>query len=550
MAYAYEEKQDQLLNAQGDEQKQDNAVLTSTAGELGAESSNAPASGQSVRPSEEARQPQRAASQVLVRNQGKAANPFQFGQTRQALAGAKQGVQSERDTYMQNATAPYQTGAALTGQVQQYARAGGATPEWLKTYQQGTPQPLQAFKSQTSTNFAPVNALTTNAGVRNYLRNPADPESRSGEQAIDFSLLNADPNFNLEREGVLRDYSDLLKFRQGVEAETPAAARAAQQKALDDYKANISQTLENEAAGIQNAAQQAESAYDAGYTNLADMRQQVARDVTNRIAAQTPENLRPYIQPIEGPDLDAFFNPLTGESTRSEDFITGDQAQSFNRIMALLGRGGNIATAGRLAGKTGPTAEDLRFDEMAYRNLLQNNAMRGFQKEQDRLAQEAENRAEESRKQREEANKPAPPPQLPPINQAQPGQLAINVGDIPYSDTPFPALPDDQYNWTNPPSVAGIGQLAIELSHGGRVPGKAPMFGDHKSNDVVSAKLSPGEIVIPRSAAQDKESAKEFIDNMPFGKTRDLLKNKYNCGGKVGDNYACGGKIMPKMKGY
>ena len=74
--------------------------------------------------------------------------------------------------------------------------------------------------------------------------------------------------------------------------------------------------------------------------------------------------------------------------------------------------------------------------------------------------------------------------------------------------------------------------------------------GDSEMNDFVDIKASPGEIVIPRSAAQDKESAKEFIDNMPFGKTRDLLKNKYMCGGKLRDNYACGGKVMPKMKGY
>jgi hypothetical protein len=209
MAFVANRNQDEFLNAQKDEEKQDEAIRTSTAGDIGAESTASTVSGQSVRPSDQARQPQRAASQVLTRNQGKAANPFQFDQTRQALTGAKGKIQTEKDQYMSNAVAPYQTGQQLTGQVQQYAREGGATPEWLQKYQQGTPQALGAFSAQTNTNFAPVNAMQTNAGVRSYLRNPADPESRSGEQAIDFSLLNADPNFNLQREGVLRDYSDL-----------------------------------------------------------------------------------------------------------------------------------------------------------------------------------------------------------------------------------------------------------------------------------------------------------------------------------------------------
>ena len=92
------------------------------------------------------------------------------------------------------------------------------------------------------------------------------------------------------------------------------------------------------------------------------------------------------------------------------------------------------------------------------------------------------------------------------------------------------------------------GQLAIGLSDGGVVPGYAPEDGDNPANDVVSAKLSPGEIVIPRSSAMDKESAKKFIDNMPFSKTRELLKNKYACGGKVQDQYNCGGMVKANYK--
>ena len=55
---------------------------------------------------------------------------------------------------------------------------------------------------------------------------------------------------------------------------------------------------------------------------------------------------------------------------------------------------------------------------------------------------------------------------------------------------------------------------AVPMSDGGKVPGKAPVFGDDEQNDTVRAMLSPGEIVIPRSivsAANAPEQAAEFV---------------------------------------
>jgi hypothetical protein len=42
---------------------------------------------------------------------------------------------------------------------------------------------------------------------------------------------------------------------------------------------------------------------------------------------------------------------------------------------------------------------------------------------------------------------------------------------------------------------------------GGKVPGKAKMAGDHPANDTVAAKLSPGEVVIPRSVMESDDPA-------------------------------------------
>lgn len=59
---------------------------------------------------------------------------------------------------------------------------------------------------------------------------------------------------------------------------------------------------------------------------------------------------------------------------------------------------------------------------------------------------------------------------------------------------------------------AQVGASAVGAAHGGRIDGMAPYSGDTAKNDIVPAQLSPGEIVIPRSAAGSKKDAKSFIE--------------------------------------
>jgi len=66
---------------------------------------------------------------------------------------------------------------------------------------------------------------------------------------------------------------------------------------------------------------------------------------------------------------------------------------------------------------------------------------------------------------------------------------------------------------------SAIGSI-FGFSEGGKVPGVAEKAGDHEVNDKVPAMLSPGEIVIPRSAAKDADKAKEFIDHLKGNKSK------------------------------
>jgi hypothetical protein len=55
----------------------------------------------------------------------------------------------------------------------------------------------------------------------------------------------------------------------------------------------------------------------------------------------------------------------------------------------------------------------------------------------------------------------------------------------------------------------------LGYAHGGVVPGKAPFPGDDARNDTVDAKLSPGEVVLPRSETQEPSEYDKFMGDMP-----------------------------------
>lgn len=67
------------------------------------------------------------------------------------------------------------------------------------------------------------------------------------------------------------------------------------------------------------------------------------------------------------------------------------------------------------------------------------------------------------------------------------------------------------FNMANAGGSSSPYEKAAGWAHGGKVPGMAMFAGDHPGNDVVDAKLSPGEIVIPRSHSNDPKKAMAFL---------------------------------------
>ena len=82
---------------------------------------------------------------------------------------------------------------------------------------------------------------------------------------------------------------------------------------------------------------------------------------------------------------------------------------------------------------------------------------------------------------------------------------------------------------------AGLGGAAAAFSAGGRVPsyrrggavpGRASVPGDSPQNDTEHALLSPGEVVLPRTVADDPERAAAFV--------RAIQRHHYSQGGSAG----------------
>lgn len=85
------------------------------------------------------------------------------------------------------------------------------------------------------------------------------------------------------------------------------------------------------------------------------------------------------------------------------------------------------------------------------------------------------------------------------------GQLAAGV----YGTEASGALAESQLRG------AASREAGAELARGAEVAGRAKFKGDTRANDTVPAMLSPGEIVLPRTVAQDKdapEKAKKFVE--------------------------------------
>lgn len=74
------------------------------------------------------------------------------------------------------------------------------------------------------------------------------------------------------------------------------------------------------------------------------------------------------------------------------------------------------------------------------------------------------------------------------------------------------------------------GNVGSKLKSGGKVPGEAKVPGDSETNDTVKAKLSPGEVVLPRSVMESDDpvsAAAQFVAGLKKQKGSEMSKGKH-----------------------
>lgn len=94
-----------------------------------------------------------------------------------------------------------------------------------------------------------------------------------------------------------------------------------------------------------------------------------------------------------------------------------------------------------------------------------------------------------------------------------PGAVAANSLTSPHAPPSYaPKKEDELPGFDKGGEVCSYCSGGMCMKHGGKVPGKAKVAGDSPKNDTVDAKLSPGELVVPRSAANDDEEFDAFME--------------------------------------
>lgn len=97
------------------------------------------------------------------------------------------------------------------------------------------------------------------------------------------------------------------------------------------------------------------------------------------------------------------------------------------------------------------------------------------------------------------------------------GKVTDMMDDYSLEAQPAPsAKPEEAKDGTDISAlISKLGpMLLMAASEGGRVPGKAKVPGDSYANDTVPVLVSPGEVIVPRTAAEDPKKLQEFVDSL------------------------------------
>lgn len=362
MAYAYSQIEEMMGNQQNQNifadqgqnmqpgQNQDvvssnQSVKTNTEGDINANApvSNSTAPKVTTSSSEQNRQNTQKAYQ---QNIGKTQKPAAIQSVKQGLDSAKEGLQKRAQDYAaaqqtkQNYTVDEGTlGSAIEGD----SAASAKTSDLLN---RSTYNPVDSF-DYGDLSVKDANLFDSNAGIKELVSRGRRPTYTPQMAAFDTMLLQMDPNFRSDVQGIKKQANELQSAADKTKADAEKAANEA-------AKANLerSQTMARDFLGSRANAIQAENAAEAAARNEAlkniDVKkigEDEARAAREKAMAQLDQlfGAGRAANQLGAVNVDPSQFVTRAADATADQFWSADDARRFNQINALLGKGGQSA---------------------------------------------------------------------------------------------------------------------------------------------------------------------------------------------------------------
>lgn len=296
-------------------------------------------------------------NRVMSANAGKAQAPADFNKITSSISGARQDIQNKSNAYVQNAGNDYND---LSNQAHNNVAdyASGKQPEgqtnWFTQYR-NAPTTVDPLKIDTNTTIPDVDMLGTDAGINQLFRRGQDAEGSLGEAALDTALLRKSQPFQVQRDETLSNYKNLQNEKIAAEQDSPEKAQAVRNAASNEYKNKVNSEAGGLANQYEDQAKQKEQQFDAVLAALGQSQHGNLKGDAQKIIDQMKSsgNYDPLVSKYldTGDNLDPYFTAgKTAADTKYTDFYDQGSASGFNNIMGLLGKGGDLRSAGSLAG--------------------------------------------------------------------------------------------------------------------------------------------------------------------------------------------------------
>lgn len=338
-------------------------------------------------------------SKLFSKNAGKAQSPVDLKGMQGQIKGAGDSLQKEANSYIANADNTYENGVNGSDKalIQDFAGIKKYDPrtddptfgqgpiptapgtenvtgltkplDWQTAFLQG-PGELKGYESSVNTNVANAGLLGTDAGIQEIFRRQGSPEYSAGDGAFDTALLRKNAAFNELRDQTLSQNADLQKKAQTIADPTEKAAQERLNSSYGDWRRDVEGELDGAIGHYDQAAKKSEQEFDrdlghvAAANDLGAFTQSLA--MQKQLAEDNPE-LAPY---LDGNDTGygEYYTPssLTADDTSAQDFVSDRDAGYWNKVLTLLGRGGNAVVSGQYAGKKAADVAKGDFDTSGY----------------------------------------------------------------------------------------------------------------------------------------------------------------------------------------